>query len=96
MRFVEFKQLSMPMQARLICRQGIFLAERIEDDYVIALYALMDFYVEVHHRAADSEVAMIGSFYHVGLLEPYLAHVDIGGLLQAVVYQSERRANNAE
>lgn len=89
MRFLQFKQLSMPAKARLLCRCGVHLADRIEGDYVIALYALADFYAEVHHRFVDSEVVMIGSFYNTALLQPYLQKISVANLLQAVNYRSE-------
>lgn len=95
MRFVEFKLLPLPMKARLICESGSYLTERTEGDYVIVLYALTDFYAEVHHRADDSEVVMIGSFYNTALLEPYLAQMNLNGLLRAVLYRSESKANDA-
>lgn len=95
MRFVEFKQLSMPLKARLICGQGVFLSERTDGDYVIALYALADFYVEVHHRSYDSEVLMIGSFFGTGLLAPYLQQMDVNGLMQAVFRSAESRAGKS-
>lgn len=87
MRFFYFKQLSAPQQAHLICHQGILLAERTEDGYVVALYALFDFYVEVHHRFNDSEIVLITSFYNTSLLEPYLAEISLQRLLQPVLYQ---------
>jgi len=87
MHFTEFKLLSLPEQAHLICQQGVYLSERSEGDYFVALYAVFDFYAEVHYRFADSEVVMITSFYNMNLLEPYLAKVNIHQLLQPVLYQ---------
>lgn len=79
----------MPAKARLLCAQSVLLAERTNGDYVIALYALHDFYAEVHHRKSDSEVVMIGSFYNTALLEPYLEKISVDHLLQAVHYRTE-------
>ena len=83
----------MPAKARLLCNQGVLLAERTEGDYVIALYALTDFYVEVHHRGADSEVIMISSFYNTALLEPYLQNMPVHHLLHAADHRSESPVN---
>ena len=74
------------MQAYLICQHGVYLTERRDWDYLTALYALNDFYAEVHYRFADSEVLMISSFYNTHLLMPYLNNVNISELLLAVSY----------
>ncbi len=87
MYFLEFKLLPLSMQARLICCHGVYLSERTQGDYFIALYAVSDFYAEVHYRFADSEVMMIGSFYTTNLLEPYLAKMPVQHLLQPALYQ---------
>lgn len=87
MHFIEFKLLPLPIQAQLICQQGVYLSERTEGDYFVALYALFDYYAEVHYRFSDSEIIMISSFYNTNLLEPYLAKVQIHHLLQPVMYQ---------
>lgn len=87
MQFWEFKLLPLPIQAQLICRLGVYLSERNEGDYFVALYALFDFYTEVHYRFQDSEVIMITSFYGINLLEPYLQKIQINQLLQPVLYQ---------
>ena len=85
MYFLEFKLLPLPLQARLLCQHGVYLSERTEGDFFVALYALAGFYAEVHYRFADSEIVMISSFYGTALLEPYLAKVQISRLLQAVL-----------
>lgn len=87
MYFPQFKLLPLSVQAHLICQHGVYLAERTEGDYFIALYALNDFYVEVHYRFVDNEVFMISSFYTTNLLAPYLANVSIGQLLPAAVHR---------
>ncbi len=75
------------MQAHLICQRGVYLSERNEGDYLVALYALEDFYVEVYYRFEDSEVIMITSFYTTNLLEPYLAKMQLGRLFPELLYQ---------
>ena len=87
MHFIDFKVLPLPEQAHLICQQGVYLSERSEGDYFVALYAVNDFYAEVHYRFADSEVVMITSFYNTNLLDPYLAKVSIQQCLQPLLYQ---------
>lgn len=93
MHFTDFKQLPLPLQAHQICQNGVYLTERTAGDYFVALYALFDFYAEVHYRFQDSEVLFISSFYSTNLLEPYLANVKIDALLQAVAYSVKSSAN---
>lgn len=88
MYFPQFKLLPLSVQAHLICQHGVYLAERTEGDYFIALYALSDFYAEVHYRFGDNEVLMICSFHTTNLLAPYLANVGIERWLPAAVHRS--------
>ncbi|WP_460571812.1 hypothetical protein [Flaviaesturariibacter terrae] len=75
MQFAEFKLLSLPVQAHIICEQGVLLCERREDDYLIALYSLDSFYVEVYYRLPSEEVEKFRSFHSTDLLEPYLGAI---------------------
>ncbi|RYD91511.1 MAG: hypothetical protein EOP50_14165 [Sphingobacteriales bacterium] len=72
MHFAEFKLLSLPVQAHIICEQGVFLCERREDQYLIALYGVDSFYVEVYYRLPDEEIEKFRSFHSTDLLEPYI------------------------
>jgi hypothetical protein len=65
----------------------VYLSERKEGDYFIALYALNDYYVEVYYRFEDSEVIMITSFYTTTLLEPYIKKVKLDPLFPVAMYQ---------
>jgi len=85
MNFIDFKRQSLSVQAHLLCRQGTYLSERTAGDYFVALYALFDYYVEVHYHLESSEVVMITSFYHTNLLEPYLAKISLEKLLRSVL-----------
>lgn len=87
MHFLDFKLLSLPLQAHLVCSQGVYLSDRAEGDFYVALYTLFDFYVEVHYRFADSEIIMLTSFYDTHLLSPYLSKINLGPLLQPVLHE---------
>ena len=88
MHFIEFKFQPLSMQAYLICQHGIYLSERAEGDYFVALYALFDFYVEVYYRFKDSEVVIITSFHNTNLLEPYLKKISLSEIKQQLaLYQ---------
>jgi hypothetical protein len=87
MHFLDFKLQAVCVQAHLICRQGVYLSERKEGDYFIALYALNDYYVEVYYRCQDSEIIMITSFYNTALLDPYLKKIKLEKLFPVALYQ---------
>lgn len=75
MRFTEFKLLPLPVQAHIICEEGVLLCERREDQYVIALYAVDSFYVEVYYRGPGEEIEKFRSFHSTELLQPYLNEI---------------------
>jgi hypothetical protein len=81
MRFADFKSLSIAEQAYLLCQQGVLLAEREADNYVIALYQLESFYVEVYYRSGDNEILKLLSFHSTLLLDPYLQRISIKAAL---------------
>lgn len=86
MHFLDFKLLPVPQQAGLLCKSGVYLAERTEGIFFIALYALHDYYVEVYYRLRDSEVVMLISFYDTALLGPYLKKIKLDSLLAVTQY----------
>jgi hypothetical protein len=77
MKFAEFKTMDLYEQADVICREGVFISERTEDDNLVVLYAVGTFYVEVFYRNADSEIVKFRSFQSTQFLEPYLQQIDI-------------------
>lgn len=81
MRFADFKTLSLPEQAYVLCQQGVFLAERKADDCIVALYQLDAYYVEVYYRATDSEILKFLSFHSTLFLDPYLKNISLQGVL---------------
>jgi hypothetical protein len=83
MRFCDFKQLDLPLQAHIIYRHGIYLSERSEDDLFVALYSVYDFYVEVYCRFPTNEIIKFISFHGDTLLEPYLNKIQLSKLLSA-------------
>ncbi|RYY40102.1 MAG: hypothetical protein EOO08_07135 [Chitinophagaceae bacterium] len=72
MQFADFKLLPIRHQARILCEQGVLLCERLEDAYLIALYMVDDFYVEVYYRTQGQEIEKFRSFHSSELLAPYI------------------------
>lgn len=62
----------------------MFVAERTDGPFRIMLYQLDDFYVEVYFFKLYNKAALIKGFDDTAYLEPYLATVNISGLLQEV------------
>jgi hypothetical protein len=87
MHFPDFKTETLSRQAQIVCRDGVYLSERTAGDFFVVLYAVHSFYVEVMFRLETSEVVMITSFHNTLLLEPYLAKINLNGVLQPVLYQ---------
>jgi hypothetical protein len=87
MKFHDFKLLDPPVQAHIICQKGVYLGERSEDDFFVALYRVHDFYVEVYCRFSNNEIVKFISFHSEVLLEPYLNRISIHGLLRDVFPQ---------
>lgn len=81
MQFADFKLLSLPVQAHIVCDSGVLLSERREDAYLIALYSVDSFYVEVYYRLPEEEIEKFRSFHSTDLLEPYLGAIQFEELV---------------
>ena len=80
MHFMDFKLLDVPMQAHLICQRGVYLSEREEDDCLVVLYGIHDYYVEVYYHLCSNEIVKFVSFHATQFLEPYLSKINIAQL----------------
>jgi hypothetical protein len=81
MHFSDFKTQTLSQQAVLLCREGVYLSERTTGDFFVALYGLFDFYAEVYYHRPTGDLVMITSFREASLLEPYLAKINLQGIL---------------
>lgn len=82
MNFELFKLLELSAQAQVICENGALLAERTEDNYLIILYQVDSFYVEVYYHQHNDEIVKFRSFHSVKFLEPYLQNINVRSLVQ--------------
>lgn len=64
-----------------ILRHGVHIASRRGLFCEIALFQVQDYYVEMFYDAKSKEVSRAKTFTDVSLLEPYLKHIDISGIL---------------
>lgn len=77
----SFSRLKRWQQLDLLKRFAITLVvcERLK--FVVSLYELYDFYVEVYTIQESGEVIMVSAFKDTKSLEPYLEQIDISELV---------------
>lgn len=79
MTLEEFKALDDTLQAQTVMA-GTFLEARSGQGYVIALYAVHSFFVEVFYSGALNEIFQLKPLDSTDQLEPYLPDWDIRNL----------------
>lgn len=77
MKIEEFKELSQEEQHRAVARRGVMLRDRITQGFMIFLYALDGFYIELFFHKASGVFATLKPFDSVDELSPYLEEIDV-------------------
>lgn len=77
MGIYEFNQLPLDGQEKLVWEDGIFLTNRLEQNFGLTLYSLFDFYVEVHLNNETNEIEKIRTFKSIEPLTHYLDEIDL-------------------
>ena len=80
MTLQEYKALRQEEQTSFLCKAGVSIAERKVGPFLIVLYQVDGFYVEVFYDKNTYQMKKSMSFYHTTLLEPYLSDIDISPL----------------
>ena len=83
MKLYQFKFLNETEQAEAIKACGVYLGERIEENYTFKLFQIDDFYVEEKWHTAFNERRELTSFVSVQNLQPYLDVMDLTLLVSA-------------
>ncbi len=83
MTFSDFKNLHQRRQAEHLACHGRLLAERPEDSFRLALYAVGSFYAEVWRSVGDEAILFIHVFERPSGLSDYLALVRLPAEWQA-------------
>jgi len=81
MTYTEYKALDKYTQVDVALEEGAIIGKRIENDDLLILYQLNNFYIELAYLEDLSEIYAI---YHTEsdlLLEPYLQAIDISELI---------------
>ncbi|MEO6456598.1 MAG: hypothetical protein ABIN97_21160 [Ginsengibacter sp.] len=77
----EFNSLTKKEKAEALCEFAVFLLERPDPVFRIALYQVHNFYVEVKYDKLKNAIAEFQLFTTTKLVEPYLHQIDISSLI---------------
>ncbi|MEO6329425.1 MAG: hypothetical protein ABIO55_10845 [Ginsengibacter sp.] len=77
----EFNALTKKEKAEVLCEYAVFLLERPDPLFRIALYQVYNFYVEVKYDISKNAIAEFQLFTTTKLLAPYLHQIDISSLI---------------
>ena len=80
MTLTEFKLLDETKQTQILIDRGVFIAERLYKNFLIFLYQVDHFYVEIYHNQRYNTMQGISGFEDDEVLEPYLDNIDISCL----------------
>jgi hypothetical protein len=79
----EFRILDEDQQTEILIEKGVFLAERLYKNFLIFLYQIDNFYVEIYHNLRFNVMQGLRSFEDdEASLEPFLEHIDISCIYQ--------------
>ena len=83
MQLCEFKYQEKQTKKELLSCNGVYLSHRVEGDFIIFLYAIDSFYVEMYLDFEEMEVGYIRAFSSTDALHPYLQKINIDALMSA-------------
>lgn len=81
MKIEEFKELSQEEQHKAVARKGVMLRDRLTHSFMIFLYALDGFYIELFFHKSSGVFATLKPFDNIDELSPYLEEIDVGRLI---------------
>lgn len=76
----HFKYETKAVKLQTLLERGSYLACRYEPGFIIFLYALEGFYVELYFDKEEQQPGYVRTFTSVNELEPYLQKIDISSL----------------
>lgn len=80
MNLMEFKQLSERKQHHLISKKGVLLSERNTKSFLVFLYQIEGFYIEMFFYKENGVFATLKSFDNLDELSPYLNEINLSFL----------------
>jgi hypothetical protein len=75
----EFNRMDEEDQLKAVW-DGVFIADRDDEEHAILLYQIDGFYVEVYYHKKYFEVRKLRWFSSTNYLEPYLEKIDLNGM----------------
>lgn len=82
----KFASLDRAQQRIYLLTEGTFLAERSTAAFDLMLYDLQGMYVEAAFYKKTNRVAYFKVLHHSEAVTPYLANIDLDGLLQELPF----------
>jgi hypothetical protein len=89
MNYFTFKQLDKETQVDITLEEGVMISKRLEQERLVTLYQINNFYSELYYREDLSEIYTIYHSDKDTFLEPYLNQIDIGGLVQECLNEKD-------
>ncbi len=83
LKLYDFIRLDMLARFKLVREQGQLLFIIKEEDYLLMLHNLSNFYVEMRYHELKNQIEDITPFRKTKRLSQYLAHIDLDKLLAA-------------
>ena len=77
----QFKYEDKQKKKELLFEHGVYLANRPEGDFIVFLFQIHSFYVEVYFDRDEEQIGYIRTFTAVECLAPYLQQIDISSVL---------------
>ncbi|MDN5202902.1 hypothetical protein QQ008_16040 [Fulvivirgaceae bacterium BMA10] len=79
----KFRKLTIDQQTLLVKKRGSYLSIRESNSFLINLYFIDDFFVELWYSSNGISVNQIRSFRKLKYLEPYLNTIDISDVVSS-------------
>ena len=77
MTLYQFNLLNETQQAETLWDKGVHIAERKENEYIVLLYQIDGFYVEVFYDQKKNGIKRFRSFSSIEQLGPYLEKISV-------------------
>ena len=78
----DFNRLSVPLRGQVVLHQGSKIAERVVKEFMVKLYYLQNFYVEVWLAPTTNQITHVIGFKNTLCLEPYLELIHMPAILK--------------
>jgi hypothetical protein len=81
MQLSDFILLNADEKKSTVLHEGVLVAKRTNEDFMVFLFRLGNYYVEAYCNPANKAIEEYRAFDHITLLNPYLETIPIDHLL---------------